>query len=61
MTELEAFIIRGHQKIIDHYRQLRDTAKSDAERARFQRRMDEEDALLSRFMEARAFPTLRAA
>jgi hypothetical protein len=61
MSELEAFIARGHRKIIDHYRQLRDTAKSDAERERFQRRMDEEEALLRSLAELRASPTHRAA
>ncbi len=61
MFELEAFIVRGHQKIIDHYRQLRDTAKSDVERERFQRCMDEEEALLERLTELRASPLQRAA
>ena len=51
MSELEAFIVRGHKKIIDHYRQLRDTARSDAERERFQRCVDREEELLSRFTE----------
>jgi hypothetical protein len=61
MSDLEAFIVRGHRKIIDHYRQLRDTAKSDTERERFQRCMDEEEALLRRFTELRASPAQRAA
>ena len=51
MSELEAFIVRGHKKIIDHYRQLRDTARSEAERERFQRSMDREEELLKRFTE----------
>jgi hypothetical protein len=49
MSELYEFIARGHRKIIDHYRWLRDTAKSDADRERFQQCMDEEEALLRRF------------
>lgn len=49
MSELEAFIVRGHRKIIDHYRQLRDTAKSEAERERHQNCMDQEEALLAKF------------
>ena len=49
MSELDAFIIRGHQKIIDHYRQLRDTAKLEAERQRFQACMDQEEDRLKRF------------
>ncbi|OKO91734.1 hypothetical protein AC629_01960 [Bradyrhizobium sp. NAS80.1] len=52
MSELEAFTVRGHQKIVEHYRQLRDSAKSDAERERFQKLMDEEEILLGRFTEA---------
>ena len=51
MSELEAFIVRGHNKIIDHYRQLRDTAGSEPERDRFQRCVDREEELLSRFTE----------
>jgi hypothetical protein len=38
MFELDAF--RGHEKVIDHYRWLRDSTTSDMERERFQRRMD---------------------
>jgi len=59
MSQLEAFIARGHRKIIEHYRQLRDSAKSDEERRRFQRCMDEEEALLRRMTEN--FPAQRAA
>ncbi len=53
MTELDAFIVRGHQKIIDHYRWLRDTARSVEERDRFQRCMNEEEEVLRRFAEQR--------
>jgi ribosomal protein L32E len=42
MFQLDAFIVQGHRKIIDHFRWLRDTATSDVERERFQRRMVEE-------------------
>jgi hypothetical protein len=50
MSELEAFIARGHRKIIDHYRWLRDTAKSDADLERFQQCMEKEEALLKKSM-----------
>jgi hypothetical protein len=61
MSELEGLIVRGHQKIIDHYRWLRDTASSDTERARFQRCMDEEEQRLRRFIEQRSAFLPRAA
>jgi hypothetical protein len=61
MTGLDAFIVRGHQKIIDHYRWLRDTAPSQAERERFQRCMDEEEETLRRFVERSSHPMPRAA
>lgn len=48
MSEIDAFIVRGHNKIIDHYRWLRDTAQSEAERERFQRCMDAEEERLKR-------------
>jgi hypothetical protein len=48
MFQLDTFIVQGHQKIIDHYRWLRDTATSDVERERFQRRMVEEYEALKR-------------
>lgn len=60
MTELDSFIIRGHQKIIHHFRWLRDTAPSDAERDRFQRCMDEEQHTLDLF-NAKRMPMERAA
>jgi hypothetical protein len=61
MTELEAFIVRGRQKIIDHYRWLRDTAPSDIERDRFQRCMQEEEHTLRAFIEQRSHPVRHAA
>ncbi|MBR0733207.1 hypothetical protein JQ595_31095 [Bradyrhizobium japonicum] len=61
MSGLEAFIIRGHEKIIDHYRRLRDSAPSRAERERFQRRIEEEEEALRRFLEGRSPQVERAA
>ena len=61
MTDLDAFIVRGHEKIIGHYRWLRDTATSATERERFQRCMDEEEQALQRFVERRSYPLPRAA
>ena len=60
MFQLDSFIAQGHQKIIDHYRWLRDTATSEAERERFQRRMVEEYDALQRDIE-QARGTQRAA
>jgi hypothetical protein len=50
MFDVDAFVIRGHQKVIDYYRWLRDSTVSDVERERFQRRMDEESAAVNRFL-----------
>jgi hypothetical protein len=61
MSRLEAFIIRGHEKIIDHYRRLRDSSPSRAERERFQRCMEEEEEALRKFVEGRSPPVRRAA
>ena len=60
MRELDSFIIRGHQKIINHFRWLRDTAPNDAERDRFQRCVDEEQRALDLFV-AERMPIERAA
>ena len=51
MFQLDTFIIQGHQKVIDHYRRLHDTAGSEAERERFQRRMVEEYEAMKRYTE----------
>jgi hypothetical protein len=51
MSQLNSFIVRCHQKIIDHYKCLMDTASSEQERARFQKRMDEEEPSLGQFIE----------
>jgi phosphoglycerate-specific signal transduction histidine kinase len=46
MFDLDAFVIAGHQKMIDHYRRLRDSASSETERQRCQQALDKEtDAL----------------
>jgi hypothetical protein len=50
MFDVDGFVIRGHQKVIDHYRWLRDSTVSDVERERFQRRMDEESEALRRYL-----------
>jgi hypothetical protein len=60
MSELDSFIVRGHQKVIDHFRWLRDTAPDAAERDRFQHCMDEEQRALDRFVAGRT-PVKRAA
>lgn len=51
MFQLERFILQGHPKIIDHWRWLRDTAGSEAERERFQRRMVQEYEAMKRYTE----------
>jgi hypothetical protein len=50
MFELATFVIRGHGKVIDHYRWLRDSARSEVERQRFQSRLDEESDSLRLFL-----------
>jgi hypothetical protein len=61
MSQLNSFIVRCHQKIIDHYKCLRDTAPSEEERARFQKRMDEEEQSLRQFIERNYHSFQRAA
>jgi hypothetical protein len=61
MSELDALVIRGHQKIIDHYGRLRDSALTDEERARFQRCMEEEERALQDFFDRRSRLVRRAA
>lgn len=61
MLHLDTFIVQGHRKIIEHYRWLRDTAKSDVERERFQQRMREEHDALKRYKEQQPSPASRAA
>ena len=40
MFDIDAFVIRGHEKVIDHYRRLRDSSAPETERQEFQRRID---------------------
>jgi hypothetical protein len=61
MFELDAFVIQGHQKVIEHYCWLRDSSKSDMERERFQRRMDQERETLNAYLEQRSRGAQRAA
>jgi hypothetical protein len=61
MFELDAFVIRGHEKVIDHYLWLRDSSKSDVERERFQRRMDQEHQTLNEYLEEKSRGAQRAA
>jgi hypothetical protein len=61
MFQLDAFIEQGHRKVIDHYRWLRDSATSDVERERFQRRMAEEYEALRRDTGQQPRDTQRAA
>ncbi len=61
MFQLDAFIAQGHRKILEHYRWLRDTATSDVERERFQRRMVEEYEAFKRDTEQQSRGAQRAA
>jgi hypothetical protein len=59
--DLNNFIQQGHQKVIEHYRWLRDTAQTEVERERFRKRMLEEYAALKCFTEQRPRGAQRAA
>lgn len=61
MFHLETFVVRGHQKIIDHYRWRRDTARSEEECERFQRRMVEEYEALRSYTDQQPRRAQRAA
>ena len=61
MFHLETFVVRGHQKMIDHYRWLRDTARSEEECERFQRRMMKEYEALRSYTEQQPRRTQPAA
>ena len=61
MFDVDAFVIRGHQKVIDYYRWLRDSTIADVERERFQRRMDEESEALNRYLARQSSCTQNAA
>ncbi|MEZ0081498.1 hypothetical protein ABIF72_003972 [Bradyrhizobium japonicum] len=53
MFNLDAFVIRGHEKVIGHYRRMRDSASSELERRSLQRRIEEESAALERYLKTR--------
>jgi hypothetical protein len=61
MFDADAFVIRGHQKVIDYFRWLRDSTLSDVERERFQRRMDEESEALNQYLAMRSRGAQKAA
>jgi hypothetical protein len=61
MFEVDAFVIRGHQKVIDHYRRLRDSSTSEFERHELQRRMDKYNETLQSYLEERRHGVRRAA
>lgn len=52
MSELDAFLVRGHEKVIEHYRRLRDSSSSDDERQALQACIDRELSALSRYATA---------
>jgi hypothetical protein len=58
MFELDAFIIRGHEKVIRH---LRDSASSETERHQLQKRIDQESGALDRYLRRRLGRAQRAA
>jgi hypothetical protein len=53
MFEVDAFVIRGHEKVLDHYRRIYDSSTSESERQEFQRRMDEISQTLRSYHEER--------
>jgi hypothetical protein len=59
--QLDRFIVRGHQKVIEHFRWLSDTAKTEAERERFAKRLADECEALRRFAERQPHPPRQAA
>jgi hypothetical protein len=61
MFELDAFVIRGHEKVIDHYLRLHNSARSEMERQRLQRRVDQESEALQLYLKARSSGSRRAA
>jgi hypothetical protein len=61
MFEVDAFVIRGHEKVIDHYRRLRDSSTSEFERRELQRRMDEFSEALQSYLQERRPGMRRAA
>jgi hypothetical protein len=61
MSDVDAFVARGHEKVIAYYTWLRDTAQDAGERARFQQRIDAEGKVLRRVLERHAANMPRAA
>ena len=61
MFDLDAFMARGYDKVMGHYRWMRDTSLSDSERARFQHRMNETEAERDRSLTRRIAPMPLAA
>jgi HEPN domain-containing protein len=51
MFDLRQFVIEGHERIIAHYQRLLETAKSDFERNRFRRCIEEEQQAVSRLVQ----------
>jgi len=54
MFELDAFVISGHEKVIDHYLRLRNSVRSEMERQRLQSRMDQKSEALQQYLTARS-------
>ena len=46
MTDVRDLLIRGSEKVIDHYRQLLTSAKTERERQRYLSRIEREERLL---------------
>jgi hypothetical protein len=61
MFDVNAFIVQGHQKVIDHYRWLQKYAVSETERQQFQTCADQEQEALNRFIEQGSISARRAA
>lgn len=61
MFNVDAFVIRGHEKVVDHYRRLRDSSTSEFERQDFQRRMEKAREVLQAYLEERLPDARRAA
>jgi len=61
MFQLDKFVINGHQKVIEHFRWLCNTAKTEAERERFEKRLADEYEALRRFIERQPDRARRAA
>lgn len=61
MFNVDAFVIRGHEKVIEHYRRLRDSSRSELERRDLQRRMDKAGEELQAYLEERLPDARRAA